>query len=59
MKNQEKMYTYTSSVNGKTIITKGVVYANDSKAAKFMAIKETYPSVNPTDKITVKFIYQQ
>lgn len=56
MKN-EKMYAYTSDVNGKKVVVKGVVYATSLKDAEYIAITETRLSCNNlNDAITISFI---
>lgn len=50
-----KEYTFTSEVNGQTIIVRGAVYATDRAAATYQAKKETALSGYKEKEIKIKF----
>jgi len=50
-----KTYTYTSNVNGETIIFCGTIYAFDVEDAIYQAKKETSLSGYNQNEITIKF----
>ena len=50
-----KEYTFTSEVNGKTIIVRGAVYASSKEDAIYQAKKETSRSGYTEKEIKIKF----
>lgn len=50
-----KEYTYTSEVNGRTIIVRGTVYATDRADATYQAKKETALSGYKEKEIKINF----